>query len=212
MQIDKPEGNEPIGVASLGEVIAPLPPEPPQPLFEEEVSRSDRLAFRRVRPRSILGAALVSGVTIAAALIGRAATTRSAKLWYRFLKKPSWTPPQKAFSLVWPVLYSLSAVSAWRVWRAPSSKARSAALGLWGVQMATNALWPHIFFGAKKPRAALLDLQANLGAASGYALTASRVDRTAALLMTPYVAWMAFAGTINADVARRNRWLRVLRS
>ncbi|MBX3214474.1 MAG: tryptophan-rich sensory protein [Labilithrix sp.] len=169
-----------------------------------DVERSARRRPLRSHWRSLLGVALIGGATLTALLLGRVAMKRGPKRWYRSLAKPSWTPPERVFGLVWPLLYSLSAASAWRVWRAPPSKQRSAALGIWVTQIATNAAWSPLFFGKRKPAAALADLSANLGSAAGYALAARKVDGTAGLLMLPYVAWVTFAGTINASVVRHN--------
>lgn len=217
MQIDKPDGDEllfgsmPREVTarqSFVEPAAPLPPEPPQPLFDRSrgtMPRSiERRSGTRIHPRSLLGLALIGGATLAAGLIGRAVVNRGVKVWYRTLKKPSWTPPEKAFGAVWPALYALSAVSAYRVWRSPPSKERSRALGMWASQILTNAAWTPIFFGKKRPAAALADIKANLGSAAGYALTAGKIDRTAGLLMLPYLGWVTFASTINSSIARHN--------
>ncbi len=209
MQIDKPDGDE-FFQSSVGGGMAPLPPEPPQPMIDEADAPAPiggpRRATRRPRrrSRSILGTVLIGGATIAAALLGRASTTPRAKLWYRTLRKPSWTPPDEVFGLVWPALYALSAISAWRIWKAPPSTARSAALGLWTAQIASNAAWTQLFFGRKEPAMALADIKANLGSAAGYAFAASKVDKTAGLLMLPYVVWVTFASTINASVVRHN--------
>ena len=158
----------------------------------------------RIHPRSLLGITLIGGATIAAALLGRVVVKQASRRWYRRLEKPSWTPPEKAFALVWPMLYTMSAASAWRVWRSPPSKVRSVALGMWAVQIMTNAAWVPIFFGKKKPGLALVDLEANLGSAAGYAFAASKVDKAAGVLMVPYVGWVVFLGMINASVARHN--------
>jgi tryptophan-rich sensory protein len=218
MQIDKPEGDEPFASPSRShsvtarelfvEPASPLPPEPPQALFNQtrgNMPRASELRSRLgVHPRSLLGMALIGGATIGALLLGRSVMKRSTRVWYRTLKKPSWTPPSKAFGIVWPVLYALSGVSAWRVWRSSPSKERTAALGLWASSIATNAAWTPLFFGKKKPAAALVDLKANLGSAAGYALAAGKIDRTAGLLMLPYLAWVTFAGTINSSVVQHN--------
>ena len=213
MQIDKPDGDELFSSHTTTarelfvEPAAPLPPEPPQPLFNQSGGMMPRVlerAGRRIHPRSLLGMALIGGATIGAMLLGRTVMKRRTKIWYRTLNKPSWTPPQKAFGIVWPVLYALSALSAWRVWRSPPSKQRTAALGLWACQIATNAAWTPLFFGQKKPGTALVDLKANLGSAAGYALSAGKIDRTAGFLMLPYLAWVTYAGTINASVVRHN--------
>ena len=211
MQIDKPEGDEPFGTHSVTarelfvEPGAPLPPVPPQPLFNQTRGNMPAVSGRRrIHPRSLLGMALIGGATIGAMLLGRSVMKRSTRAWYRTLAKPSWTPPSKAFGIVWPVLYTLSGVSAWRIWKSPPSKERTAALGLWASQIATNAAWTPLFFGKKRPAAALVDLKANLGSAAGYALAAGKIDRTAGLLMVPYLAWVGFASTINTSVVRHN--------
>lgn len=186
-------------VAVVGE---PAPAEAiPMPLGGELVPTR----ARRLHPRSLLGMALIGGATIAAALLGRAAIDPKSRRWYRRLSKPSWTPPDKAFALVWPVLYSLSAVSAWRVWRSPPTKLRTTALGMWAAQVATSGAWPRTFFGKRRPGLALVDAEANVGAAAAYALAAGKIDRAAGLLVLPYIGWVTFAGALNASLVRRNR-------
>lgn len=214
MQIDKPDGDDqPFASHTTTarelfvEPAAPLPPEPPQPLFDRTSGAMPRMSERRglrIHPRSLLGIALIGGATIGAMLLGRAAMKRGTKVWYRTLKKPSWTPPDKSFGIVWPILYAMSAASAWRVWRSPPSKERTAALGLWASQIATNAAWTPLFFGKKRPAAALADLKGTLGSAAGYALAAGKIDRTAGLLMLPYLGWVTFAGSLNSSIVRHN--------
>jgi tryptophan-rich sensory protein len=105
---------------------------------------------------------------------------------------------------VWTVLYATIAVSGWRTWRRPDSPERTRALRLWAVQMAANAAWTPIFFGARRPRPALADLTVQLAATAGYVATAARVDRPAAVVLAPYLAWTAFAGALNEEIVRRN--------
>jgi tryptophan-rich sensory protein len=123
--------------------------------------------------------------------------------WYEALDKPGFTPPDRVFPVVWTTLYGLMAASAWRVWRS-ASPLRGRALGLWGAQLALNAAWSPIFFGAKRPAAALGDLGALLFALGAYTATARRVDRAAAWLMAPYALWSGFAAVLNAEIVRRN--------
>jgi tryptophan-rich sensory protein len=70
--------------------------------------------------------------------------------------------------------------------------------------MGFNAAWSRIFFGAQAPRAALVDLTAMAGAIVAFMATSRKVDRTAARLMVPYLAWVVFAGYLNAEVVRKN--------
>jgi tryptophan-rich sensory protein len=153
-----------------------------------------------------VGLAALGLVSASAALAGGiVASKRRNRAWYRMLRKPSFTPPDRVFGFVWPVLYSLGALSAWRVARAEHSVARTAALGLWGAQLAFNAAWTPIFFGAHRPRLAMVDLVGNYVSLGAYALTARKLDDAAAAMVVPYLGWLTFAGVVNASIVAQNR-------
>jgi translocator protein len=156
------------------------------------------------RPGSsaVVAGAIVGGLTVAAALAGSAARPDR---WYRGLRKPAFQPPDVVFAPVWTVLYGMIAASGYRILRAPRSRERSQALRSWGTQLALNAAWSPLFFGAHRPRAALLDLGLLLVATSRYIGQAGRLDKPAARLMLPYLGWSAFALALNTEIVRRNR-------
>ena len=129
----------------------------------------------------------------------------SIQRWYRSLDKPPFTPPDPVFGAAWSILYTLVAASAWRVHRAPASPERDRAIQLWWAQLALNAAWTPIFFGRRALGAALVDALALAGTAAAYTVAARRVDRRAASLAVPYVAWTAFAAVLTASILRRNR-------
>lgn len=161
---------------------------------------------RRPLLGTIVGLAVFGAASAAAALVGGAvAARRRNKAWYRMLRKPSFTPPDRVFALVWPALYTLGAVSAWRVARTPHSPARNLALGLWGAQLALNAAWTPLFFGAHRPRLAMADLAGNYVSLGAYALTARKLDSAAAAMVLPYFGWLTFAGVLNASIVAENR-------
>jgi benzodiazapine receptor len=145
----------------------------------------------------------VAAVTVAAAG-GGAATGRSVATWYPELRKPSWTPPSRAFGPVWTVLYAQMAYSAQRVDRS-SDPARRRALALWWVQLGLNAAWTPIFFGARRPGAAAVVIGALLPAVAATAAASAGVDRRAGLLYAPYLAWSTYAAALNVEIWRRNR-------
>jgi tryptophan-rich sensory protein len=137
-------------------------------------------------------------------LLGRIANRESERRWYRRLKKPAGQPPRWLFAPVWGLLYTLMSLSAVRVARSPRSPARSRALRRWWTQLALNAAWTPLFFGARKPRLALADLAGTALATRAYARSAKKVDRGAAWLIRPYLAWLLYAGWLNAGILRRN--------
>lgn len=165
----------------------------------------DLTAVLPPRRNAPLAALAFGGAVAAAALSGRAATARPARsAWYLALRKPRGQPPPAVFGPVWTALYAAIATSGYRVWRS-SAPGRERALQLWAAQLALNAAWSPLFFGARRPRAALADVALLLPAVAAYARAARRVDRAAAWLVAPYLAWTAFATWLNAGIVLRNR-------
>jgi len=155
--------------------------------------------------RSLLALGAFGVATAGAAWVG-ARYSRKAEQdsWYGELDKPSCTPPDAAFPVVWTTLYAMIAWSGWRIWCSTPSRERNRALGLWIAQLAANARWSKLFFGQQRPLAALGDLVALERMILSYISAARKVDRVAAGVFVPYAAWVAFAGVLNAEIARRN--------
>ena len=149
--------------------------------------------------------ALATAAAVYGALYSPSAKNPEIDRWYASQKKARLNPPPAVFAPVWTALYAMIATAGWRVYRAPRGPARTQSLALWGAQMGLNAAWSPLFFGAQAPRAALADLVAMAATIAAFMGTARKVDRTAARLMIPYLAWVAFAGYLNAEVVRRNR-------
>jgi translocator protein len=153
--------------------------------------------------RSGLAFALIGGATVLTALGGARATQRGLP-WYRRLRKSSLNPPDAAFGPVWTGLYALNGLSAARVYRSEPSQARTRTLALWALQQALNAAWSPLFFGQRRPRAALVDIGFLWASVGAYLNEARKVDRTAAALVVPYLAWVSFAAFLNEEVVRKN--------
>jgi tryptophan-rich sensory protein len=126
------------------------------------------------------------------------------RAWYARLDKPSFTPPDYVFPIVWTGLYTMMAISGWRIWRTQKSPARRRALQLWRKQIFLNAGWSKIFFGKRRPDLALIDSVALESKILRYIRTTYPLDRPAALLFVPYAAWVGYATVLNAEIARRN--------
>lgn len=122
--------------------------------------------------------------------------------WYAALAKPAWTPPNWLFGPVWTVLYVLIALSAWLVWRAQPR--RGVPLGLWFAQLGLNTTWSWLFFGLERPGLAAIDIIVLLSVIIATAVAFARVSRPAALLLVPYVLWVAFATALNIAIWQLN--------
>lgn len=144
----------------------------------------------RARSRAVLAVA----PPVAAAAIGGLAA-RDARAVYARLHKPGWAPPGRVFGPVWSVLYTLIGLVGWRV-----GSRRTAVLHL--LQLALNASWTPLFFGARRRRAALSVSDAlDAAVAAEIAALLCDGDRRSAALLTPYLAWCVFATALTAAVS-----------
>ena len=125
--------------------------------------------------------------------------------WYRALKQPWWQPPDVAFGPAWSVIYLLTAIAAVRVWlcsNAPRERAQwLAALAANG---ALNVLWSGLFFKARRPDWALAEVVLLWLSIVLLIVLARRHEVMAALLLVPYLLWVAFAASLNHAVVRLN--------
>jgi len=155
--------------------------------------------------KSLLAAEISIGLALTVAAIGGLATSSSVGSWYATLNKPSFNPPSAVFGPVWTTLCILMALAAWRVWRGPAADdKRRRALMLYGVQLALNLAWSLIFFGLRRPDLAMIEIAVLLAAIVATTAAFARVDRPAAWLMAPYIAWVSFASVLNFAIWRLN--------
>ncbi|CAN5573085.1 tryptophan-rich sensory protein [soil metagenome] len=140
----------------------------------------------------------------AAAGLGSLVTTPRINGWYAELDKPFFNPPSWIFGPVWTVLFLAMAVTGWLVWRQRGFSGARVALTLFGIQLVLNVLWSTLFFGLKSPGAALIEIVVLWTAILATLLTFRRTSRTAAGLLVPYLAWVAFATLLNLEIWRLN--------
>jgi benzodiazapine receptor len=158
-----------------------------------------------MRLKSVMRLTLSMGMCLGVGMLGSLVTRPEIPTWYAALNKPSWTPPPLVFPIAWTALYILMAFSFWRLWeREPRFGARSSAMAWFLVQLTLNAAWSPIFFGWHSTKVSLVVIAALLFAISMTMVFASRVDRVATYLLAPYLAWVAYASTINAGVVVLN--------
>lgn len=121
--------------------------------------------------------------------------------WYKQLNKPSWTPPNWAFPVMWTTIYLLISFAAARVAVLEGSQY---AMAFWAAQIAFNALWTPIFFGLRRLKGALIVMAFLWVSVLGCFITHWQLDVWAGLAMLPYLAWVTVAGALNFSVSRLN--------
>lgn len=156
--------------------------------------------------RDGLALVLFVAASIAAAVVGGIATSRSVTEWYPTIAKPSWTPDPSVIGTAWTLLYPAIGVAGWLIWRA-GGQGRSVAvpLALWAVQMLLNAAWSWAFFGVRNPGLGVVVIALLWCSILAVIVTAWAPARVASLLFVPYLAWVSFAGALTVAIWRLNR-------
>jgi translocator protein len=134
-------------------------------------------------------------------------TRPSVEIWYPTIIKPGFNPPNWIFMPVWTLLYILMAVAAGLVWDKIKEQNEEVkkALGFFVIQLILNAVWSYIFFGLKNPMLALIEIVLLWLMIYETYLKFSKINKTAGYLLIPYMAWVAFAGILNASIWWLNR-------
>ena len=142
-------------------------------------------------------------------LVGMTASAVNAPAmtgWYGTLVRPPGNPPNWVFPPVWTVLHVMIGTSAWLVWwKAPQGRRQTAALQLWGWQLLLNATWSPAFFGLHSPAAGLLVIVPLLVLIGLTIASFARLQRLAALMLLPYLAWTCYATYLNIGFWWLNR-------
>lgn len=145
------------------------------------------------------------GVCFTVAASGSVFTASSVKTWYPALLKPAGTPPPWVFGPVWAILYLLMAAAAWLVGRQRIHEDVWLALALFMAQLILNGLWSVVFFGLRRPGAALVEIIILLIAIAMTNMRFAELSRLAFWLMTPYFAWVLYASYLNFGIWRLNK-------
>ncbi|MEC3964899.1 TspO/MBR family protein [Flagellimonas halotolerans] len=144
-------------------------------------------------------------ICLAIGFLSSIATQSSVNDWYLSLNKPSFTPPNWLFAPVWTALYIMMGIAAGIVW----SKGYhhiwvKTALYHFVFQLLLNALWSIVFFGLKNPLAGMVVILALLTVIILTIKWFKVISKPAALLMIPYVLWVAFAAALNYKIWELN--------
>ena len=125
--------------------------------------------------------------------------TQNAMEQYSGLRQPPLSPPGWLFPAVWFVLFVLMGMAAYLVWMRDST-GRNGALILYGAQLVFNFFWTLIFFNLQNYALAFFWLLALWLLILLTTLQFFKETPAAGWLLVPYLAWVTFAGYLNAGV------------
>lgn len=138
--------------------------------------------------------------------LGSLVTVPQIDGWYSGLVKPWFSPPNWLFGPVWSVLYLMMAVAWYLTLEKGWHKKLVIRANKWFVaQLLVNMTWSWVFFGLKELTGAFLVLGLLWWLIYMTIRSMLKVEKRAAWLMYPYLAWVSFAGLLNFAVVWLNR-------
>jgi len=145
-------------------------------------------------------------IPLFAGFIGSQFTTPKIPTWYAGLVKPSFNPPSWLFGPVWTLLFILMGVALYIIWQnTKRKKSRDVAIIAFGVQLVLNILWSILFFGMHSPGYAFIEIFVLWIAILVNIILFFRLNKTAGLLLLPYILWVSFASVLNGAIYFLNR-------
>jgi len=138
-----------------------------------------------------------------AGFLGSIANFASIDTWYKGLVKPSFNPPNWIFGPVWTTLFLLMGVSLYFVWTTEGQN-KKLAYWIFGIQLILNILWSFVFFFWQNQGWALAEIAVLWVSILANIIIFYRINRTAGLLLLPYILWISFAAVLNYSLWRLN--------
>jgi tryptophan-rich sensory protein len=115
--------------------------------------------------------------------------------WYQEIK-PSITPPNFVFPIVWNVLFLLIAISFYLA-LSDAKKGKKKVYTVFYINFFLNILWSAIYFGLKNPLFAFIEIILLLISIIVMIKTSYKINKTSAYLLIPYLLWVGFAAILN---------------
>lgn len=116
--------------------------------------------------------------------------------WYNSIR-PSITPPNWIFPIVWNVLFFLIALSLYFAWFYSNKNQKTKIIMVFGINFILNILWSLFYFGMKNPLLAFFDLILLEFSILGMIYVTSKINKKSSYLLVPYFLWVSFAGVLN---------------
>ena len=125
-----------------------------------------------------------------------ASSNASSDLWYQSLIKSNLNPPGYIFGIVWPILYFLMSISAYRTFKSTKN--------LFFVQLFLNTIWSWLFFSFQMPLISLLDIYILIFLNIIIFIKMFKEDMFSGLIYLPYLIWLMFASYLNIFIVLNN--------
>tara|TARA_Y100000741_G_scaffold364634_1_gene356338 strand:+ start:1102 stop:1551 length:450 start_codon:yes stop_codon:yes gene_type:complete len=125
-----------------------------------------------------------------------ASSNTGSDSWYQGLVKSDLNPPGYIFGIVWPILYFLMGITAYRTINIIKN--------FFYFQLFLNAIWSWLFFSFHWPLISLFDIWLLIFINIKIFFMIVKQDKLAAFLYVPYILWLFFASYLNLYIVLNN--------
>jgi translocator protein len=132
------------------------------------------------------------------AFLGNMFTSVGVKSFWYMTVRPSITPPDFVFPIVWNILFFLIFISLYiSLIKTKDKKSSSKVEIVFGINFLLNFLWSFFYFGLRNPLFAFIDLILLFFSILAIIKVTWKINRKASWLLVPYLLWIVFAGLLN---------------
>ena len=135
-------------------------------------------------------------VLIALVLGGVASSNTVDDIWYQNLNKSDLNPPGYVFGIVWPTLYLLMSIVAYKNFVTIKN--------IFLCQLFFNTIWSWLFFYFHLPLLSLFDIWLLIFLNIKIIYMIYGEDKLGSILYIPYVIWLLFASYLNLFIVINN--------
>lgn len=115
--------------------------------------------------------------------------------WY-LQHKPSITPPNWVFPVVWTLLFFLIGLSLYFAWTSKKAD-KPKIIIVFTINFMLNIFWSILYFSLKNPRASFIEIIFLWLSILSMVIVTFKIEKKSAYLLLPYLIWVLFAGVLN---------------
>lgn len=118
---------------------------------------------------------------------------------YGSIQQPPLSPPSWLFPIVWTILYVMMGFASYLIYETKDNNNKNALI-FYSIQLAINFIWPIFFFGFDAYFFSFILIIILLIFVILTMISFYRINKTAGLLLVPYLLWLIFAAYLNLGV------------
>ena len=116
--------------------------------------------------------------------------------WYEQIK-PSITPPNYVFPIVWTILFLMISFSLYFSIIHSQKNQKKEIIFIFLINLVLNLFWSILYFGMQNPVYAFIEIFFLEASIAWLIFATYKIDKKAAYLLIPYFLWVGFAMILN---------------